>query len=182
MIPLRITWNCIGRNVMRKLIVLGTLAGAVTVAMAQVVAQVAPAPNGIAFPEGYQDWRVISVSERTDNSTLRVIVGNDIAIVAARAGETNPWPDGAILGKIVLPQKAHEAWPTALVPDGLRHVEFMVKDSTLYSATGGWGFARWLGMDRTPFGENASFADACYACHVPVAENDYVFTEPITFP
>jgi len=41
------------------------------------------APNGIEFPQGYQDWRVIGVSHRTDNNTLRIILGNDIAIEAA---------------------------------------------------------------------------------------------------
>ena len=45
-----------------------------------------PAPNGIEFPQGYQDWRVIGVSHRTDNNTLRIILGNDTAIEAARAG------------------------------------------------------------------------------------------------
>ena len=59
------------------------------------------APNGIALPEGYQDWKVISSSHREDNKTLRVILGNDVAIRAARSGETNPWPDGSILGKLV---------------------------------------------------------------------------------
>ena len=34
-----------------------------------------PAPNGIEFPQGYQDWRVIGVSHRTDNNTLRIILG-----------------------------------------------------------------------------------------------------------
>jgi hypothetical protein len=61
----------------------------------------AEAPNGIQLPQGYKDWRVISSSHRTDNNTMRVIVGNDKAIDAARKGQTNPWPDGAILGKLV---------------------------------------------------------------------------------
>ena len=51
---------------------------------------VAPAPNGITLPEGYKDWRVISVSYRTDKNSIRAIVGNDKAIEAARKGQTNP--------------------------------------------------------------------------------------------
>ena len=62
--------------------------------------QPALAPNGIALPKDYRDWRVISVSERTDSSTMRVIIGNDVAVAAARAGRTNPWPEGAVLGKV----------------------------------------------------------------------------------
>ena len=62
---------------------------------------VADAPNGIPFPADYRDWRVISISHRTDNHTMRAILGNDRAIDAARNEKTNPWPDGSILGKVV---------------------------------------------------------------------------------
>jgi hypothetical protein len=55
------------------------------------------APNGISLPEGYRDWRLIAPSHRTDKNHIRVILGNDAAIEAARAGKTNPWPDGAEL-------------------------------------------------------------------------------------
>lgn len=150
-----------------------------TVALAQ---DVAPAPNGITIPEGYKDWRVVSVTERTDNNTLRVIIGNDAAIEAMRAGNTSPWPDGAILGKVAWSQEEHETWPAAIVPLEFRAAEFMIKDAAQYADTGGWGFARWLGLDQRPFGENADFAQDCFACHLPVESSDYVFTRPVLMP
>ena len=58
-------------------------------------------PNGIELPKDYKDWRLIAPSYRSDHGSVRAILGNDIAIEAARAGKTNPWPDGAILAKIV---------------------------------------------------------------------------------
>jgi hypothetical protein len=143
---------------------------------------VPPAPNGIELPQDYKDWRVIAVSERTDNETLRVIMGNDAAIEAARAGETNPWPDGAILAKIVWKQASHENWDTALVPTEFVHAEFMTKDSANFAETGGWGFARWVGAEQRPYGEDAEFAQECFGCHTPVRENDYVFTRPAPMP
>jgi hypothetical protein len=142
----------------------------------------AAAPNGIELPEGYLDWRVLSVSSRSDNGTIRVILGNEAAAVAAETGETQPWPDGAILCKLVWKQTEHEAWPTAGVPGEFVHAEFMVKDSELHVETGGWGFARWLGVEQTPYGSGPSFANSCFACHLPVAEQDYVFTRPATVP
>ena len=60
-----------------------------------------PPSNGIAYPEGWENWATIAISHRTDNNTMRVILGNEIAVSAARSGNTNPWPDGAILGKVV---------------------------------------------------------------------------------
>lgn len=148
-------------------------------AMAQ---NVDPAPNGITIPEGYKDWRVIAVSHRSDNDTMRVIVGNDEAIAAARRGETNPWPDGAILGKIVWKNTKHEAWPTATVPGDFRAQEFMIKDAKRFAKTGGWGYARWLGAERKPYGKDANFDQECYNCHLPRKDNDYVFTHPVNIP
>jgi hypothetical protein len=143
---------------------------------------VKPAPNGITLPEGYKDWRVISSSHRTDNKTMRIIVGNDLAIQSARAGKTNPWPDGAILGKLSWKEKTHPNWPAAIVPADFVQAEFMIKDAKKYAATGGWGFARWRGMDQTPYGNDANFVQECFACHTPVKSNDYVFTHPVQLP
>jgi len=142
----------------------------------------APAPNGLELPRGYKNWRLIASSHRTDNNSLRVILGNDIAIAAARAGNTNPWPDGAILAKLVWKDAVHENWEAATVPGRFVHAEFMFKDAGKFKATGGWGFARWLGADEKPYGENADFVQECFGCHTPVEKNDYVFTKPIILP
>jgi len=117
------------------------LVGLNTAVMAET--KVPPAPNGIELPAGYKDWRVIATSHRQDNKTLRVILGNDKAINAARSGNTNPWPDGSILGKLVWKDDAHEKWETATIPGKFVHAEFMIKNSDKYAETGGWGFARW---------------------------------------
>lgn len=66
--------------------------------------------HGISYAVGWKDWATIAVSHRNDNSTLRVIPGNEIAARAARSGDTNPWPDGAILGKVVWKDAALEDW------------------------------------------------------------------------
>lgn len=143
---------------------------------------VEPAPNGIALPESYKDWRVIGPSHRTDNNTLRVILGNDTAIAAARAGNTNPWPDGSILAKLVWKDTTHEHWPTATVPGDFVHAEFMIKDAKEHKETGGWGFARWVGKQQEPYGKDAQFAQECFSCHTPMKDKDYVFTAPAAIP
>lgn len=140
------------------------------------------APNGIQLPDNYKDWRVISVSHRTDNKSLRVIIGNDIAIKAARDGNINPWPKGTILGKLAWKEIKDENWEPAIVPDKFLHAEFMIKDPEKYQATGGWGYARWLGKEQKPYGESADFAQECMGCHTPVQGQDWVFTRPVTLP
>lgn len=141
------------------------------------------APNGIEFPSDYPDWRLISISDRTDNKTLRAILGNDIAIEAARAGRTDPWPDGAVLGKVVWKAVPKTNWKAALAPGKFVHAEFMFKDAQKWAGNGtGWGWARWVGTDQTPYGKDATFSQECISCHTPVKDTDWVFTVPARFP
>jgi Cytochrome P460 len=163
-----------------KLLAIGALTGVSCAALSADA--VAPAPNGITIPPGYKDWRTIAVSHRTDNNTLRAILGNDVAIKAAREGKTNPWPDGTMMAKVAWKDKTHEVWKTATVPGDFIQAEFMIKDSSKYAATGGWGFARWVGMDQKPYGKDANFVQECFGCHTPMKNNDYMFTQPVRMP
>ena len=139
---------------------------------------VEPERNGLAFDPSFENWGLLSTTDRGDNNTFRFILGNDIAVEAARSGNISPWPDGARFAKI--------AWEQELGPDGLIHpgkfvqVELMVKDARHYKDTDGWGWGRWLGLDLKPYGENAHFVAECTGCHMPVHGNDYVYTLPIT--
>ncbi len=143
-------------------------------------AAAAPGPShGIGYPSGWQNWSTIATSHRTDNGTMRVILGNDVAIAAARSGQINPWPDGAILGKVVWKTTELANWKAATVPSTFVHVEFMFKDREKYPETSGWGWARWVGIEQEPFNEGA---DVCRACHTPVQQRDWVFTDPAMLP
>lgn len=135
--------------------------------------------NGIQLPKDYKKWRLIAVSQRNDKQSLRAIIGNHTAYRAAQNGQTKPWPDGAILGKLVWKDRNHPQWPDAIVPGDLSHVEFMVKNSKQYAETGGWGFARWLGLDLKPYDSDGA---ECFACHTRVKNSDYVFTRLAPLP
>ncbi len=135
--------------------------------------------HDISYPKGWQNWATVAVSHRIDNNTLRTILGNNLAIKAMRSGQTNPWPDGAVLAKVVWKQKHSEEWDDAIVPAKFVHAEFMFKDSVKYKSTHGWGWVRWVGMEQKPFNKGAS---VCISCHTPVANNDWVFTAPAILP
>ena len=135
--------------------------------------------HGIAYPTGWQNWSTIAVSHRTDNNTIRTILGNDIAVKAARTGETNPWPDGAIIGKVVWKDTELKDWKTATAPGQFVHAEFMFKDSKEYSDTYNWGWARWVDLDQKPFQKGMQI---CTTCHTPVKDRDWVFTDPASLP
>jgi hypothetical protein len=137
-----------------------------------------PEFNGLPFDLAYQTWKPISTTDRGDNITFRLILGNDIAVKAADSGNISPWPDGTRFAKI--------AWQQVTGGDGLIHpgkfiqVELMVKDAQRYKDTEGWGWGRWRGLDLKPYGKDARFVSECTSCHLPVRGNDYVYTLPIT--
>lgn len=139
------------------------------------------APNGIALYPDYMSWKVIAPSYREDKGQIRVITGNPTAVAALRAGR-KPLPDGSVLAKVAWKAEKHPSFPVATVPGAFAQVEFMVKDSRKYKATGGWGFARFVGGQLKPYGKDAGFVGECFACHTPVAKNDYLFTKPAPTP
>jgi len=138
---------------------------------------VQPEPNGVAFLPDYKNWKAISSTERYDNHTMRVILGNDVAVKAIADGHINPWPDGTAFAKV--------AWLQQPDSEGVIHtgafsqVEFMIRDGKKYADTAGWGWGRWRGTDLEPYGKDAAFTNECVSCHAPVSKNDYVYTMPI---
>ena len=152
----------------------------VEVRRGQVLSNVRPAPNGIEFIPDYNNWKTISSTDRFDNNTVRVVLGNDVAVKAISAVHINPWPDGTILAKVVWKKQMDQ---TGIAHAGqLLHIAFMIRDSKKYSATKNWGYAWWNGEELQPYGKDASFAHECVECHTPLRKNDYVFTTPIARP
>ena len=146
-------------------------------------------PGGLAFSEfrGYEAWQVISMSR--SERILAITVGNPAMIAAYQAGipaNGKPVPDGAKMAKIHWAPKPNEFFPDATVPGNLVNVDFMVKDATRFSDSGGWGYAvfDWDAASNTfkpgttagtpPQGNDAKCG---FACHTRAKARDYVFTE-----
>lgn len=145
------------------------------------VADAPVAPNGIALYPEYMKWQVIAPSYRGDKNHVRIITGNDIAVTALHARK-NPLPDGSVLAKVAWKAEQHPAFPEATEPGAFVQVEFMIKDAKKYKDTGGWGFARFVGDTLKPYGKDAGFVNECFQCHLPVADNDYLFTKIVKTP
>ena len=140
-------------------------------------AHVKAAPNGIAFLPEYKDWKVVDITTRFDADTLRVILGNEIAIKAIADKNVNPWPDGTKFAKVGwFQQPDAEGVVTA---GSFLKVGLMIKDKVKYASTAGWGWAEWEGTELRPYGDGPDFALECVTCHSPLRANDYVYTEPI---
>lgn len=133
------------------------------------------------IPPGYRDWRLVSVAhEEGSLNDIRAILGNDLAITAYRDGKL-PFPEGTIIGRIAWRHVASEennkvfGRAQSFVPGEAPpwYLQFMVKDSKKYAATGGWGYAQF-DKDGKPGPE--SDLKKCFPCHEAVKARDFVFT------
>jgi len=163
-----------------------TILAALPFASGKADDQASAAPvYGIRIPARYRDWRLISVNHLAGGSLkqVRAQLGNDIAIKAFRDGKL-PFPDGTIIAALHWKENSSEAnnkvlaigFPGAglesFVPESAANVQFMVKDSKKYAATGGWGFADFT--NGKPGDE--ALHKTCFPCHQPAKDRDYVFT------
>jgi hypothetical protein len=133
------------------------------------------------IPAGYRDWKLASVAHEAGNlNDIRAILANDVGIKAYREGKL-PFPDGTIIARIAWSYVASEennkvfgreqsfvaGAPTA------SYLQFMVKDSKKYAATGGWGFGQF---DKDGKSVDASELKPCFPCHQPIKDRDFVYT------
>jgi len=137
---------------------------------------------GVTIPPGYRDWQLIAVNHLVIGKLdqLRAQLGNDIAIKAFKEGKL-PFPDGSIIAAIHWTHVPSEdnnrvldgAFPGAqsFVVGSAANVQFMVKDSKKYAATGGWGFADF--KDGKP--GDVALHKTCFSCHQPAEAHDFVF-------
>jgi hypothetical protein len=137
---------------------------------------------GVTIPPGYRDWKLIAVNQLvTDKGDqLRAQLGNDIAIKAYQEGKL-PFPDGAIIVALHWTRVPSEennkilAGPfpgdQSFVVGSRLNMQVMVKDSKKYAATGGWGFGDF--KDGKPSSE--AVHKACFTCHEPAKDRDFVF-------
>ena len=164
-------------------------------ALASMVAYMAPASGqadeeiapiyGIKIPPGFRDWRLISVNHLAGGNLkqVRAQLGNDIAITAFREGKL-PFPDGTIIAALHWNEASSDennkvlavGFPGAnlqsSVAESAQNVQFMVKDSKKYAATGGWG----CGDFKNGKPGNQALHETCFPCHQPAKDRDYVFT------
>jgi len=167
----------------RSLVVLAALALAGTAASTRPTSLYAGetiAPRFVdRIPGGYRDWRLISVArEEGAINDIRAVLGNDSAIRAYRRGRL-PFPEGTMIARLAWSLDPSEennkvfGRPQSFVAGPPKNgVQFMVKDSKKYAATGGWGF----GQFDNGTAASETVLGTCLACHKAVSVRDLVFT------
>ena len=136
------------------------------------------APFVTEIPHGYRGWNWISSAHEAGNlNSMGAVLGNDVAITAYREGKI-PFPDGAVIAalhyRIVPSEENNKVFGQAqsFVPGTPTNIQFMVKDSKKYAATGGWGFGHF----QDGKSGDAAFMKTCFPCHEKTSGSDLVFT------
>src|SRR5262249_25083431 len=125
-------------------ILLGALGSIALAAQDRYTLQI---PNGLAISEfmGYEIWQDVAVSQT--ETSLKVVAANDVMISAYRdgvPGNGKPFPDGSKITKIEWSFKKNTASPYFVnVPDTLKTLAFIVKDTKRFPNTHGWAYAQW---------------------------------------
>jgi hypothetical protein len=129
--------------------------------------------------KGYEDWRDVAVSQT--ETQLKVIVANDVMMKAYRQGlpaDGKLFPEGSKIVKIEWTFKKNTLAPYSVnVPDTLKAVAVIEKDTKRFPDTHGWAYGNFnydAASDTfTPEGNDAKCG---FACHTTVAAKDYIFT------
>jgi hypothetical protein len=129
--------------------------------------------------KGYENWKVVAVSQT--ETQLKAILANDVMMEAYRQGlpaDGKLFPEGSKIVKIEWTFKKNTVAPYfVMVPDTLKAVATIEKDSKRFPDTHGWAYGNFnydAASDTfTPQGNDAKCG---YACHSTVAAHDYIFT------
>lgn len=141
-------------------------------------------PNGLAFAEfeGYDSWQNVAVSDT--ETGIKAILANPVMMSAYKQGipgDGKPFPEGSKIVKIEWLKKKNPESPYFVeVPDILKSVSFIEKDSRRFPDTHGWAYAQFAYDAASdtfkPSELSLSGANCGYACHTIVAAKDYIFT------
>lgn len=133
------------------------------------------------IPPGYRDWKVVTTShEAGDLNDIRAVLGNDIAIKAYRENKL-PFPEGAIVGRIAWSYVPSDEFNKTFGKEQSfvagapteAYLQFMVKDSKKYAATGGWGYSSF---DQNLKPTDPKLMQSCFPCHQAVKDRDFIFS------
>jgi len=122
----------------------------------------------IPFPEGYLQWKYIK-SDTNSRGGIHHIYANLIALEGYRTGV---FPNGSCLVFDVFDVVKKDS---SLIAGGRRAVDIMIKDSSKYASTGGWGYEEFRGDSRTERNLKGGVA-VCYNCHARKKDHDFVFS------
>jgi hypothetical protein len=152
---------------------------AVAVAWGALVGTRAETNLQVPFPDGYRSWQhvksVVTGPEHksfaADGGKIFHFYANPAAVEGYRSGK---FANGSVIVRETLRSVAGEGEAKGTITEGERSgLDVMVKNDSLYTATGGWGFETF---DAKSVASAGKVGAQCYGCHSKQKDRDMVFS------
>ena len=147
--------------------------------LAAALTMAAPASaDDVPYPSGYRDWHHVKSMVINPGHPLHEAFGGIHHIYAnAKAMKgyvKGKFENGAVIVFDLLEAKSDG---NAVTEGARKVVGVMRKDAKRFAATGGWGFEGFKGDSKTERAVGKNADSACFQCHAPQKESDYVFSK-----
>ena len=136
----------------------------------------AQSPAPVPYPDEYRTWTHVKSTlispahaNYAANGGFQHIYANALAMNGYR---TRSFPEGSV---IVFDWLEMQDKNGSFLEGPRRQTDVMVKDSTRYPATGGWGFQRYAGDSKTELAASPTPAQ-CFACHTRLKQDGLVLS------
>jgi hypothetical protein len=141
--------------------------------------------GSVSYPDGYRAWTFLhgslvpagfpgfskSPCVKPCTNGIFYFYANEQAMKGLRTGS---YEDGAVIAEEMLDFRVGEKGNGG---EGQRVLTaVMVKDSSRYAETGGWGFGNFNEGSKVNT-LDAKAQHACFQCHIPRKDQGYVFTQ-----
>lgn len=131
----------------------------------------------VPYPTGYRAWTHVKSMVIQPGHPLHASFGGIHHLYAnakAMQGyQTGRFPDGSVIIFDLLEANTAD---NAITEGARKVVGVMHRDARQYAATGGWGFEGFAAGDPRQRVAGANAKAACFECHAPQKNTDYVFS------
>ena len=131
----------------------------------------------VDYPKGYRSWQhvksmIIQPGHPLENpfGGLHHIYANAKAMKGLASGE---YEVGAVF---VFDLLDYVEAGNVIVESDRKRLDVMQYDTAKFSETGNWGYGTFVG-DSTTERWDQDVVTACYSCHTPVRESNYVYSK-----
>jgi hypothetical protein len=134
--------------------------------------------EAVQYPDNFRHWVHVGTGVLMPgaNPLLKSEEGMHHIFANPKATEgyaSGDFPDGSI---IVYELREAQQKNGVIFEGERRRVDLMIKDTSLYSGTGGWRFERFWGNDQTQDAVQGS-ETKCFECHAKAKAHGFVFSQ-----
>ena len=132
----------------------------------------------VPYPSGYRNWHHVKSMVINPGHPLHEAFGGIHHIYAnakaVKGYSKGKFENGSVIIFDLLEAKSGD---NAVNESARKVVGVMHKDTKRFAATGGWGFEGFKGDSKAERAVGKNADSACFQCHAPQKESDYVFSK-----